>query len=739
MTAAGRLAAAKPVATTNTKLYGTDINNTGAVVFSATNQSGSGVSYRAAVRDYNQILTLDGDESTSTDDSKSYEFTKGNAFANYKLTVTPGIQFNEATPGADIATTDGSIAKLLDVYKSTDTVQRYLKVAKILQTEGDSEQVTGSFTIGETLTGSLSTLTGTLSAFESTTAAMYLEVADVASNATAVNVSRNTGLADGARLMIAIDSVSATEIIEIDPTGINVANNELTVTRGVLGTTAAAIPAGSYAKSYIDSATTSTIDESGTFAAGDTTLTIADATGFLGGAFILIGNEILQVTEVAGNDLTVVRGQYGTSAVNHNDGSAITQLTDAGDYYLNFFSEGEVLTGGTSSATVVLNYSQGSSDIINTEKFIYAEGSAGGVYGLPLTPEMEVDRTIRYHQTDASNTGHPFRLSEEIDGTQGLTGTEYTTGVTKAGTAGQAGCYLEIAITSATPLTLNSYAEPAVANTQDDNAGFGWAITTVIEPFYKDIYVYAVRGKAFAAASQFTIGATTYTIDASGVTPGFYGYVHDWDADRNVLKVSLDEGSPNVAVGDNLYDSITTVDGSRRWTTVVSGKAQTLDSVGGADASRTAGTYNGILPTGGSGSLLKVNVVVAASTGAATVTLVNGGKDYAAAETLTITDAQLGGGGAANLTFNVATIGTGDAAGATANTYVNAEDWFVYDKAITANTTDRITGVVVGPGQNILVYSSAADISYSVTGFESNADDYVVLSVSKNAAGGTTP
>ena len=130
------------------------------------------------------------------------------------------------------------------------SVQGFFKVAKILQTEGDSEQVTGSFTIGETLTGSLSGLTATLSAYEATTAALYMEVADVAAGATTVHVSRNTGLADGARLMIAIDSVSATEIIEIDPTGINGANNTLTVTRGVLGTTASAIPAGSFAKSY---------------------------------------------------------------------------------------------------------------------------------------------------------------------------------------------------------------------------------------------------------------------------------------------------------------------------------------------------------------------------------------------------------------------------------------------------------------------------------------------------------
>ena len=166
--------------------------------------------------------------------------------------------------------------------------------------------------------------------------------------------------------------------------------------------------------------------------------------------------------------------------------------------------------------------------------------------------------------------------------------------------------------------------------------------------------------------------------------------------------------------------------------TVVAGKAKTLDSVSGADASRAAGTYTGLSPTGGNGTLLKVDVTVDGS-GAATVTLVNGGKNYQANDTVTLTDATLGGGGGASLTFDVATIGAGEAIGATAVDYVNEEDYFAYGKAIAANAVDRIAGIVVGPGQNILVYSSAAEISYSVTGFESQSEDYTQIVNTKTA------
>ena len=723
---AGRLAASKPGATTSTILYSPDIDNSASVVLTAANHSGSGVTYRAALRDYDQILTLDGDETTAL------EFTKGNPVSKYKLKISPGISFTDATPGADISTQNGAQAKLLDVFKDTALLERWVKVEKLLETTGDNASLTGIFQVGvDTVTGGTSGVSGTLRSLDTESGTFHVAISDVASGATAVNVSRNTGLADAARLMISDTAGNTgTEIISINASGINTTTNVLTVTRGVYGTTASAIPAGAFAKCFIDSATTSTINEGATFAAGDTTLTLADATGFLEGGYIQIGNETIQVAAVAGNDLTVTRGQYGTSAVNHNDGTTVTQLTDAGDYHLNFFTEGETITGGTSNATLPLNFSQGASDITNQDRFIVAEGAISNTYELYLNKNLNNERTYRFWQTDASNTGHPFRLSEETDGTQSLTGTEFTAGVTKVGTAGQAGCYLEIEITANSPLSLASYAEPAVANTEDANAGFGWSLNVVSAPAYEEIFIYKLRGAPFAAADQFTLGETTYTIEPAGVTAGPWGYVHEFDKALNLLKVSLDGASAAFVAGDAIYDTPTIANENRVMATIVAGKGRTLDSVSGADGSRAAGTYTGLTPTGGNGTLLKVDVTVDGS-GAATVTLINGGKNYQANDTVTLTDSVLGGGGGASLTFDVATIGTGQSIGATATTYVNDEDYFAYGKAIAANAVDRTTGIVVGPGQNVLVYSSAADISYNVTGFESQSDDYTQILNSK--------
>ena len=64
------------------------------------------------------------------------------------------------------------------------------------------------------------------------------------------------------------------------------------------------------------------------------------------------------------------------------------------------------------------------------------------------------------------------------------------------------------------------------------------------------------------------------------------------------------------------------------------------------------------------------------------------------------------------------------------------EDYFYYDNAIAANETEKNSGIVVGPGQNLLVYSSAADLSYVVNGFESPSGDLEVINMTKSSTEG---
>ena len=129
----------------------------------------------------------------------------------------------------------------------------------------------------------------------------------------------------------------------------------------------------------------------------------------------------------------------------------------------------------------------------------------------------------------------------------------------------------------------------------------------------------------------------------------------------------------------------------------------------------------------------KVTVVVDGS-GAATITLLNGGFGHAGSDTLTINDSQLGGGGGANLTVDVSTVSTAIHTDQT-SVYSDAE-WMFYDNAIDSKVTDKNSSIIVGPGENILVYSSSANISYVVNGFETKSEDFLVINQSKVNIGG---
>ena len=726
---AGRLAADKPGATTNTVLYSCPPTLSGSTVLNVCNQSGSGVTYRAALRDYDQVLHLDG-LNTST-----YKFAKGNPITAYKIQLQPGFQYSEAIPGTEFTTTNNATAKILDVFKPTSDVNLYTIVKEISQTDLGADSLAGTFTGGETLTGSTSSFTAIFRGIVGTTQT-WLQYTDAASNATSVSISRNTGLADGMYINIGTAASADTEIATINAGGINTSTNELTITRGALGTTAVAIKAGTAVNAWSESATTTTIDEGGTYVAGDGTLTVVDSTGFITGGIIKIDNELLAITDVAGNDLTVERGRYGTADVDHNNGVGVTLLTDNGLYLLNYFTEGETITGAQSNASASLNFSVSSAATIVTKYLTTSTGPSATDHLYSQIQQIQIDRTYKWDLSDASCNNYPLKFSaDDAEGTNG-SGTEYTAGVSKVGTAGTAGAYTSLEVTENTATSLFAYADGTPAGT---TTGIGFQANTDTTPSYEEIYIYDVSGEAIVQGDTFTINQITQTVQANGVTPGAFGYVQAYDADQCHLKVSLGVGSTAFAANDAFYDSPTLNNGTRTMTTVRTGKALTLNNIGGADASRSAGTYASISPnaTGGSGDLTtsKFTVVVDGS-GAATITVIDGGFGHAVSDTLTINDAQLGGGGGAALTFDVASISTGVNTDQTG--IYDGEDYLFYGKALSANTTDKNTSIIVGPGQNLLVYSSAADISYSVNGFETQSDDFPVVNMTKvsSSAGG---
>ena len=705
---AGRLAAAKPGATTNYKLYSPDIDRTGSVVLNVCNQSGSSASYRVALRDYDQILRIDGPQPST------YNFQKGNPVTKYKLQITPGMTDTAALPGLNITTALQAQATLFDVYKPTSVVDYYVIVEDIHTQTINGSSLSGTFVNGETVTGDTTGLTAT---YRGTAAgnSIYLHVNELSNSATTITVS-GIGTAPNDLQAGYLLPTNNDELLQIAT--INSATSTITVTRGALGTTAGTIAGGYGSTPLVASATTTTVNEGATFAASDVTLTVSDSTGFITGGIIRIDNELMLISDVVGNDITVVRGQYGTADVNHNDASTVTLYNIGQLVLINYFTAGETIAGATASVDLQFTVT---SSINQTSQFLLSTTLGSGHFK-PVNFTLNNLRTYKFNLSDSSMTGNLFRLS--VDAIEGINntptpGTEYTAGVIKVGTAGQAGSYLQFTITDTTAGTIYVYNEAA------NSLNYGFTLNTISDPTYTEIFVYNFSGADFTIADTFTIGTTTQTI--TGIVPGAHGYVQDWDVDNALLKISLEKDSVAFANGDLFYDSPSIEDGTRSYVEVVDGKILTVSNIGAADALRVQGTYTVSGTSDGSGTGQSFSIAVNGS-GAATVTILNGGKGHVATDTITVLDSQLGGGGAANLTFDVATV--------TVGVHVDVDeaevqDYIMYGKTISANTTDKNSSIVVGPGQNLMVYSSAADLSYVVTGFETVSDDYVVLNMPK--------
>tara|TARA_B100000427_G_scaffold329399_1_gene345429 strand:+ start:3270 stop:5165 length:1896 start_codon:yes stop_codon:yes gene_type:complete len=537
---AGILAALSPAATTASVLYSTSSSHTASSVLTVAERGNSAATYRVGHKDYTQKLTMD---------ANTYAFRRGNPISTYKMEINPGISRQDATPGLLIGSTDlAKSAYILDTVVETATITNYVKVKKCTSIQIDTNSVTGTFQGGETLTGGTSALTAT---FRGLGTSLNVEVADIASGATSLKFVDGLALQGNPGYFVLSDGITGytPEIILAGAAtfysgttgGANVA-----VTRAQFGTTAAAHPSGQLVSIYTDSGTTTTINEGGQFAAGDTTLTVTDGTTIVTGTHIRVGNEVMLATGVTGNDVTVTRGVWGTTDAAHNDGSTVTPMVQGSQALVEWFDTSETLTGGTTNATATTQFTATSSAVYTTQ---FTWGTVAGRETVPSQFSMDVDRTYLFDQSDSSNTGLPLRFSDTQEGT-GATptaGTEYTTGVTKAGTAGTDGT-IEIIPTVNTPDPLYYYAEGTVSAAPDTQYSSG--INIVTDPQFTELYLYDVDG-TWVTGDTFQIGTATQTVGT--VTGGKYGWVSAWSGSD--LYVTLGTGSAAFAGSDVFVDT----------------------------------------------------------------------------------------------------------------------------------------------------------------------------------------
>jgi plastocyanin len=722
--AAGVLTTAQPGATTNTRLYSCPIGRTATVVLSVCNTSGSAATYRVALKNYTQVLTLS---------SSSHTFNTGNPVSSYLLGISPGIRRSEFEPG-DTYTSDNSKwnLKVLDVLVDTSTITIPTKVSNITTVSFGTE-LGGTLAVGNTITDSNNALTAVI--LGRVTGSLYLDMAATSTAATTI------------RFVEPYASLGTNKYVSFNyiPTGGTTAEYETfrisaytagqytaTVQRAQFGTTARQIVPGQSGTVFTVTATTKTLNEGATLTDSDSTLTLNNVTGLFVGDFLQIGNEFMQVNSVdAGtSSVNVTRGALGSTAATAADGSTVTRVSNDGTVFMNYFALSPVPAAATKNYTVTNN---------GTTDYVFS----GDATGSDPTITVNVGDTVNFavnapgHPFHITNTSGAYNLANEVAGVtnQGAingTVTWDTTGV-------PTGVYFYVCANHETmqgqivvqsPNTSPTVTSGAVSARITTNAStvqnqtefvydltntnkFEWVANTPLtlnaNRIYRFTQVDASNTGQPLRFSDSQSGTPLYTtgVTTSG-TPGSAGAYSQIDLTASAPNqiFTLSTGTGGVS-----YGLAFTIDTDPRFTSIYVYDIQpgapviteTFNSGTTATVTQTintitSGAYGYVRSF--SGTSLKVSLGVNSPSFIATNTFL---------------DTPLG------------TLTTRTTATVSSVTEVQNNDYVVYDKSLGANTTDKHTGIVVGSGDNILVYSSAATISYVVNGFEDVTNDWTTV------------
>ena len=191
--------------------------------------------------------------------------------------------------------------------------------------------------------------------------------------------------------------------------------------------------------------------------------------------------------------------------------------------------------------------------------------------------------------------------------------------------------------------------------------GSAWKDEWTVSTYYKvgDIVKYGgflyIANNGHTSADTITKGLE-FNLGDWDTYAEFFAYKSDWAVSTRYKKNDIVKygGTVYVCIDDHTSSSTATSDDDGLESDN-DGKALTIDTVSVADAARTQGTYNNIIPTGGTGTGVIVTAVVD-NIGGLAISITDNGSGYTIGDVLTITDANLGGGGAANVTFRIASV-----------------------------------------------------------------------------------
>jgi len=316
-------------------------------------------------------------------------------------------------------------------------------------------------------------------------------------------------------------------------------------------------------KNAIDTATFTQTN----FTAIDTTLTVADTTGFDVGDLLLIDAEILIITALSGKDVSVTRGQYSTSAASHAAGANITLIEPAGS--ATTLNEGATLTASDTTVTVTSVATLGAT----TNSYIEIDDEI-----MQVTAVSGNDLTVARAQLGTSAASHTDGVAVDLRTVTAAKTTideETSTGITPpkiknideyeanveeaannwkwaARTPGIYGNSIRVVMTDAGPDQVLTLAEPADAAAEWQMTP-GAAVNFSNGNIYSKVYSYSLI-VTFAAGSTL-VGEFNadnfFTANSGNVT----GRVVAYDAAKRKVELTVDStASDHLSVGDTITE-----------------------------------------------------------------------------------------------------------------------------------------------------------------------------------------